>query len=84
MPNKCTKMTAFMGLSAASVALHGSWYEPSKVPTLVNPYIHPRNKTRPKEAANGQMQIKQIQETHIKVQADNFPGELQISEGYRI
>ena len=41
MPKKCAKMRAFMGISAASVALHGSWYEPSKVPTEVNPYNYP-------------------------------------------
>ena len=37
MPKKRAKMIAFMGLSAASVALNRSWYEPSKVP-----YNHPR------------------------------------------
>ena len=41
MPKKCATIIAFMGLSAASVALHGSWYEPSKVPTQVNPYDYP-------------------------------------------
>ena len=45
MPKNCAKMIAFMGLSAASVALHGSWYEPSKVPTQENPYNYPRSRT---------------------------------------
>ena len=41
MPKLCPKMMASMGLSLVPVAPQGSWYEPSKVPTLVFLFNHP-------------------------------------------
>ena len=41
MPKKCAKMIAFTGLKLVPVAINHSWYEPSKVPTSVNPYNYP-------------------------------------------
>ena len=41
MPKLCPKMMASMGISLVPVAAQGYWYEPSKVPTSVNPYNYP-------------------------------------------